>query len=111
MDVYSSYELQENGTSFRLFATGSPFVRNSWQPYFYGSLTDGGTRTLIRGQFRMHPAVLVLTILCLMVFIVIGGVITLGGGLGSAGGWGRANDNASKHSSNQLWRLNGRGDR
>lgn len=44
---------------FRLFAKGHPFVRNSFQPYFYGSLepADKGGKAVIRGRFVTHPLV------------------------------------------------------
>lgn len=43
--------------SFRLFAWGPANVRNSFAPFFYGSLQSGADGTSIRGHFRFHPIV------------------------------------------------------
>src|SRR6185436_3653142 len=71
--VFSSIE----GNTFRLFAKGVPFVRNSSQPYFYGSVAKSGKRTLIRGRFRMHRNVETFLGVWFASVIVIGGIITV----------------------------------
>ncbi len=70
--VYSSIR----PSSFRLFARGPMFVRNSFEPYFYGSVVEADGRTLIRGCFRMHPFVLVFMAVWFVGVVIIGGLIT-----------------------------------
>ena len=70
--VYSSVR----PSSFRLFAKGPMFVRNSFEPYFYGSVLEADGRTLIRGRFRMHPVVLVFMTVWFIGVVTIGGLIT-----------------------------------
>lgn len=42
------------GDRFRLFATGSKYIQNSFAPFFYGSLESVQNGTRIQGRFRMH---------------------------------------------------------
>jgi hypothetical protein len=70
--VYSS----SRADSFRLFAKGPAFVRNSFEPYFYGSVVQADGRTLIRGRFRMHPFVLAFMAVWFFGVVSIGGLIT-----------------------------------
>lgn len=62
--------------SFRLFAKGPAFVRNSFEPYFYGSVVETNGRTLIRGRFRVHPFVLAFMAVWFFGVVTIGGLIT-----------------------------------
>jgi hypothetical protein len=71
--IFSSIE----GNTFRLVAKGVPFVRNSFQPYFYGSVAKAGERTLIRGRFRMHRNVETFFGVWFAFVTVIGGIITI----------------------------------
>jgi len=44
--------------SFRLFAKGSAFIRNSFEPYLYGSFVQTQRGTTLLGVFRPHTFVL-----------------------------------------------------
>jgi hypothetical protein len=71
--VYASLR----ASSFRLFARGPAFVRNSVEPYFYGSIVEEGGRTLVRGQFRMHPFTLGFMALWFFGVVTIGGLMSV----------------------------------
>jgi len=43
------------GDRFRLLATGPKYIRNSFAPFFYGSLEALPNGTRIHGRFHMHP--------------------------------------------------------
>ncbi|HET6372577.1 MAG TPA: hypothetical protein VFG76_04680 [Candidatus Polarisedimenticolia bacterium] len=71
--VYGSIRDRE----FRLFAKGSPFLHNSFEPYFYGALTERGGTTTIHGRFQMHPLVLVFMTVWTTGVVGIGGLVGL----------------------------------
>ena len=71
--VYAS--LRAN--SFRLFAKGPALLRNSFEPYFYGAIAEEDGRTMIRGQFRVHPFVVVFMGIWFSGVVFIGGAGTL----------------------------------
>ncbi|HET9298497.1 MAG TPA: hypothetical protein VFO11_01045 [Candidatus Polarisedimenticolaceae bacterium] len=66
-----------NGRSLRLFSKGSPFVRNSFEPYFYGDLSESQGVTVVRGSFRIHPIPLTFVTMWLAGVVTIGGAIFL----------------------------------
>ena len=63
--------------SFRLFARGPALLHNSLEPYFYGTIIENAGRTLIRGQFRVHPFVVVFMGIWFAGVVFIGGSVTV----------------------------------
>lgn len=62
---------------FRLFAKGPFWLRNSFEPFFYGRTEDDNGRAVIRGTFQLHPLMLVLMTMWLTGVVGIGGLILL----------------------------------
>jgi hypothetical protein len=60
------------GDAFRLYTYGPPIVRNSFEPYFYGTIVERDGKTFIHGQFRVSPLIVAFTVLFLLAVVVIG---------------------------------------
>jgi hypothetical protein len=71
--VYSTIK----GNSFRLFAKGPAFMRNSFEPYFYGSFGREAGRTVVRGGFRPQALVIAFMAVWFSFVLLIGGVIAV----------------------------------
>ncbi len=65
-----------DGSSFYLVAKGSPYLRNSFAPYFFGGLLHRDGTTEVRGRFRVHGFVLLFMAVWFVGVLLLGGLIT-----------------------------------